>query len=49
MQRWGKGLNVGVSDEMLDKEEIENLRSPYINPDDTDIVFDVFDLNVINR
>ena len=44
-----KGLNVGVFDEMLDKEEIENLGLTYMNPDDADIVFDVFDLKIIKR
>ena len=44
-----KGLNVGVFDEMLDKEEIENLGLTYMKPDDADIVFDVFDLKIIKR
>jgi len=44
-----KGLNVGVFDEMLSKEEIENLELTYMKPDDADIVFDVFDLKIIKR
>ena len=44
-----KGLNVGVFDEMFDKEEIENLGLTYMRPDDADIVFDVFDLKIIKR
>lgn len=44
-----KGLNVGVFDEMFDKEEIENLGLTYMNPDDADIIFDVFDLKIIKR
>ena len=44
-----KGLNVGVFDEMLSKEEIESLGLTYMKPDDADIVFDVFDLKIIKR
>ncbi|MHA1505604.1 MAG: nucleotide sugar dehydrogenase [Candidatus Asgardarchaeia archaeon] len=39
-----KGLNVFAYDELLSKEEIEDLGLKYIRPEDADVVFDSFNL-----
>jgi len=42
-----KGLDVGVFDEMFGKEEIEKLGLKWREVNDADIVFDVFNLKII--
>jgi len=44
-----KGLNVGVYDEMFNKEEIEKLGLRWMEPNDADVVFDPFELKITRR
>jgi len=44
-----KGLDVGVYDEMFNKEEVEKLELKWMEPNDADIVFDPFELKTARR
>jgi len=44
-----KGLQVGVYDELLSKEEIEDLGLAYRDPEEADLVFDCFGLGFSRR
>lgn len=44
-----KGLNVGVYDEMFNKGEVEELGLKWIKPEEADIIFDCFELKIVEK